>query len=217
MNYSEKILKKINALQNNSGTLSKNAKELINSHYDKLLVSYGQDDTRAVHWENELNQKLRWKVLCEISHLSNSSVLDFGCGYGDLSEFLKEEFEGFSYTGIDINPQSISIAKLRYPTLAFSDSQIQNTRFSADWILASGAFGYAIPNYKEEYSQMIENLFWRATKGLSINLLTLETKRNDHYAVFTLGEIMDIAKNLTSKFNIRSDYLENDVTLHLLH
>lgn len=217
MKYAQTILKKVNASHSIDGKLNNQSLNTINSHYDKLTHQFDRNDTRSVHWETKGNQVLRWNTLCEIANLSNSKVLDFGCGYGDLFEFLEDEFTGIHYTGIDINPQSIEIARKNRPQLIFLAKQIQETDLTADWILASGAFGYAIPNYKELYTQTIENLFWRATKGISINLLHTEDSRSDDYAVFSMTEILKIAQNLTAKFNIRNNYLPNDVTLHLYH
>lgn len=217
MKYSETILKKVNASQSVEGKLPQQSINTINSHYNQLTQQFPRQDTRSVHWDTKGGQVLRWTVLCDIADLSNSKVLDFGCGYGDLFEFLKDEFSNVNYTGLDINVESISIARQYHPQLNFIDKQIQDTEVSADWIIASGAFGYAIPNYKELYAKTIENLFWRAKKGLSINLLTSEEQRDDIFAVFSMTEILEIAQNLTSKFNIRKDYLPNDVSLHLYH
>lgn len=217
MNYSETILKKVKASHATEGKLSIESLKTINIHYDRLTQQFNQDDPRSVHWETKVNQVLRWNILCDIANFSNSNILDFGCGYGDLYDFLSQEFDNVEYTGLDINKQSISIAKQKRPQLKFVDLQIQETDLSADWILASGTFGYAIPNYKKLYTQAIENLFWRSKKGISFNLLQSEEKRFDEYAVFSMTEILSIAQNLTSKFNLRNDYLPNDVTLHLYH
>jgi cyclopropane fatty-acyl-phospholipid synthase-like methyltransferase len=217
MKYSETILKKAKASQSTEGKLPMESLKIINTHYDRLTNQFNREDTRSVHWETKRNQFLRWSILCDIANLSNSNILDFGCGYGDLYDYLNEEFQHVEYIGLDINKQSISIAQQKHPKLNFINTQIQETQLSVDWILASGAFGFALNGYKELYIQTIENLFWRSKKGISFNLLHSEEKRFDEYAVFSMTEILSIAQNLTPKFNLRSDYLPNDVTLHLYH
>jgi 2-polyprenyl-3-methyl-5-hydroxy-6-metoxy-1,4-benzoquinol methylase len=39
------------------------------------------------------------------------SILDFGCGYGALIEYLKSKYISFSYTGYDISEEMINQAK----------------------------------------------------------------------------------------------------------
>ena len=44
---------------------------------------------KSLGWGNEETQKVRFKVLMEISGLQiTDSVLDVGCGYGDLSYYF---------------------------------------------------------------------------------------------------------------------------------
>ena len=119
MKYSSQILKKLNSTQQQSGKLSDQDIEVINDHYDKLLFQFGPNDPRSLHWETRGNQFLRWTELSEISNLATSTLLDIGCGQGDLYPFLCQLFENIEYTGIDINSQSVEIAKERYPNCKF--------------------------------------------------------------------------------------------------
>lgn len=55
-----------------------------------------------------LSQKIRFKTLCEIGIQSTDSVLDVGCGNGDLLPFLESSIgKDVRYTGIDNDDQWI--------------------------------------------------------------------------------------------------------------
>lgn len=47
---------------------------------------------------------------------SHNSVIDVGCGYGALSGLIPHTVR---YCGVDVSPDLIEIAKLRYPTRLF--------------------------------------------------------------------------------------------------
>lgn len=77
-------------------------------------------DTDPNNW-NEIQN-----VSCGIvrRHMCNTwSVIDVGCGFGALSDLVPPESK---YLGIDISPDLIEIAKLRYPDKAFQVVDISN-------------------------------------------------------------------------------------------
>ncbi|NVL90353.1 MAG: hypothetical protein HWN69_05065, partial [Desulfobacterales bacterium] len=58
------------------------------AHYDKLLGIRAKDH-EMVGWGSEESQKCRFGVLCQLDDLSGKSVLDVGCGLGDLYGYLR--------------------------------------------------------------------------------------------------------------------------------
>ena len=56
-------------------------------------------------------QQLRFEALTKNIKTNNSSLLDFGCGFGDLSQFLLEKKLKVDYTGLDCMKEFISVAK----------------------------------------------------------------------------------------------------------
>jgi 2-polyprenyl-3-methyl-5-hydroxy-6-metoxy-1,4-benzoquinol methylase len=55
--------------------------------------------------------------LKKVSRYIKGRVLDFGCGVGDLGQFCKPGL----YLGFDIDQQSLTIARAKYPHLNFTD------------------------------------------------------------------------------------------------
>jgi 2-polyprenyl-3-methyl-5-hydroxy-6-metoxy-1,4-benzoquinol methylase len=58
-------------------------------------------------------------VLESIHNLSFQSVLDVGCGTGELLGLMQKEFQGKKLTGADYSPAVIGENKRKYPTVDF--------------------------------------------------------------------------------------------------
>ncbi len=112
--------------------------------YNKSLKNYG-DDARSVHWRTE-SQLYRFNVLSEIDNLENASILDVGCGKGDLFGFLLAKGFRGSYEGIDINKNLVQLARKKYPNAKFRVVDITKARKIKmyDYILVSGMFNNKI-------------------------------------------------------------------------
>jgi len=52
----------------------------------------------------------------DFSHLLGSKLLDFGCGQGAAVDFFVKN--GFHALGVDVSEHDISVAKIRYPSMA---------------------------------------------------------------------------------------------------
>lgn len=91
-------------------------------YYEDLLAMHGEN-YKALDWNSIDSQKLRYKILKEIflygKKAANLSVVDVGCGFGDLYGYFKAEglLKGhrISYTGYDISSRLIEVAKKKYP------------------------------------------------------------------------------------------------------
>ena len=95
---------------------------------------------RSLGWSNEHTQKIRFKVLMEISGLEiTDSVLDVGCGAGSHSLYLQEK--GFDVTSIDISPNAIKACELRGLKKAKVQDvmALENEKFDTILLLMNGA------------------------------------------------------------------------------
>jgi len=91
------------------------AREYIISVFETKLMLHG-DRPEAVGW-TETGQRSRFEAMLDVGDVSNSSILDFGCGKGDFYGFLREKGIPVTYTGIDINGKLIDVAKSKYPDI----------------------------------------------------------------------------------------------------
>jgi SAM-dependent methyltransferase len=92
-------------------------------------------------WSDKSNQYKRFEVLTKIGVKKNDTILDIGCGGGELVNYLKTKRLKVDYVGIDINPYYLQIARTRYPNNEFLSSNGWDlTTQDYDWAIASGIF-----------------------------------------------------------------------------
>lgn len=188
----------------------------IQAYYKEALADYGDHDARSVHWSDVQGQRTRFMVLSQIADLNGQQVLDVGCGLGDLySFFLKSKIE-VDYTGIDIIPDFISLARERYPQARFELKDMATITETYDYILASGALSFKIADHKKVYFEIIKKMYKHATKGVAFNMLNRIVHVDDEtYAAYDITEVADFCKTFCNNVQIITDYLPQDFTIYL--
>lgn len=133
-------------------------KSLIAS-YQKRLRRYGASP-RALKWRNKGAAHQRYRHLTGELNFEGKSVLDVGCGFGDVIWFIQRRAENFDYTGIDIVPEFIKEARKRYPEYKFvaGDYFAEPLESDFDIVLCSGALNSNVPN---NTGIVEDNMAWR--------------------------------------------------------
>ena len=157
---------------NKSDILSESAE-----YYSSKIAQFGETP-RGVDWNGKESQTIRFEQLCKIIKTQGPfSINDLGCGYGALYDFLDEQYDEFSYFGIDISTAMIEAAKLRYQhkdgvNFIISDQPSQESDFS----IASGIFNVRASRSDDEWYKYIEDtldvLDNSSRLGFSFNCLT---------------------------------------------
>lgn len=151
-------------------------------HYEKNLKCYGVGDERSLGWTKH-KQAIRFEHLLHYWNMENSSLLDVGCGFGDLYQYLRHEGknETIDYFGIDIMPQFIDAAgKLTGEPERFSCQDIlsmENETF--DYVVAAGIFGYKVYDDERDNYVHIDRVMKKALElcreGVSMCFLSDKT------------------------------------------
>ena len=179
--------------------------EAAKNFYTKL-VRVHQDSPLSCSWTHEA-QLFRWKKLVELSEIRENKtglprVLDFGCGVGDFLGFLCDEKIDVQYTGMDIVPEMIDIAKKKYPEASFLCGDIMDMTLDEKWdyTLICGVFNMRMGNDDEsmENMQRILKLLWKSTNRLTFNFIsTYVNYREEAMAYYNPFSVMDwCMKNL---------------------
>jgi len=172
--------------------------------YSDLLSKHG-DSIRSLGWQEE-GDKVRKGVILSGFDFKGKSILDIGCGYGDLNAYLKGI--DYSYTGIDVVPEMINLAKEKY------DREFVNIDFSLfepnkkyDIIIASGIFnvfegGYAL------ISKYMKKALDMCNEGICFNFLSnkVDWELENHFHSDP-ATILDMAYRYSRNIVFRNDYM----------
>ncbi|MEO8535250.1 MAG: class I SAM-dependent methyltransferase [Flavobacterium sp.] len=184
-------------------------------HEDKI-EKYGSGNAQSMAWFSEEDQLKRFDILAQTGDLNQTSILDIGCGNGDLCQYLSKIFSDFSYHGIDIMPAFLDNAieknkDFRNARFYLGDF-MQGTLPIADYVLASGSL-----NYKNSHPDFIFNaiahLYAHCNKGLGFNLLSKTVNPDGILMAYSPETIVDYCKTLSKTVLLKEAYVENDFTI----
>jgi SAM-dependent methyltransferase len=144
----------------------------VSHFFNESLRQYGYDP-RSLGWIPG-TQEARFRVLTAIGDLEGCSVLDVGCGFGDLYEYLCRNGIDVDYTGVDLCPDFIEIARHRHPDATFiaADFEEANVCKRFDWAFESGVFNYKVSGHEAFVGGMIRKMFRSAARGIAIDFLS---------------------------------------------
>jgi len=148
------------------------SKEMIIENYRKLLMTHG--DGPAVTQNSAEGQRFRADKLMKIGNMSGAKILDLGCGVADLLPALQERFGSVKYTGIDIVPDFIENARIKYPDARFlcADVLSDNVDDVFDYVLLNGVFNNIYPEIDDVMRRMLRWAFAHALHGLGFNFIS---------------------------------------------
>lgn len=84
--------------------------------YQKAFKKY-KVHPKSLFWATEKAAEQRYKELMVDLDFEGKTVLDVGCGFGDIIPFISKRAKKFSYTGVDIVPEFIQVAQKNTPNI----------------------------------------------------------------------------------------------------
>lgn len=122
------------------------------------------------------------------------TLLDVGCGRGDLLEYLvRRGLRGIAYTGVDLMPEFIELARHRYPHARFFTAEFLNWRAPAryDYVVASGALSVRLTNNERYLGRLVAKMLRLARRGVAFNFLTTYHRRQlRRWCYYDPGEVL---------------------------
>jgi len=190
---------------------------------------------QALYWSNREIQEIRFQNL--ISILPNSqelknqawTLLDVGCGFADLVDYLATSNYFPTYTGLDLSPDIVLAAKSLHPKCTILDGELAESQFKTsefDYVMLSGALNEVVETeientaqYKGDYAKsVIKEMYRICRKGVAFNLLdgnhACVQSRYDLQS-FMPKEIVAYCESFADEVKLIEGYLENDFTIHL--
>lgn len=187
-------------------------------YYSRLAEEFG-DDLRSIDWGSRESQHRRFQILSEIGNISGKSVLDVGAGLGDFWGWLKER-SNVRYTGIDITPKMVNIARRKFPDVNFQECDIltapENELGHFDYVFASGIFTYRVQNGQQYLENMIQKLFSSCNLAVGFNCLSTWSEKQ-HANEFHASPLstLSMCREITQWVTLRHDYHAGDFTIYM--
>ena len=180
-----------------------------------------EKDHEILGWESEEAQNLRFQVFADAVGLENKSLLDVGCGLGNLLTYLDKRGVCFDYTGVDILERMIRQATRRCTSGTFIRGDVFTENIfrdnSFDAVFASGIFNLNLGNNETFFPDAVKKLYGIAREYLAFNLLhTHSPDRDDRFYYYHPDEVREwLTSQLIGNPDIRiiSEYLPNDFTV----
>lgn len=201
----------------------------------KVAVERFGYQPQALYWSNREIQEIRFKQLMSILPSPKSlkhqawSLLDVGCGFADLSDYLAREGYLPLYTGLDVSSDMVLGAQSMHPKHRILNGEIADFEFKSgqfDYVMLSGALNEVVETEIEGTAKLqgnyakavIKEMYRICQKGVAFNLLD---KRNSwvqsrfDLQSFLPEEIVEFCKTFANDVSLIEGYLENDFTIYL--
>ena len=179
--------------------------------YTAAIKKHGEN-SRGVHWNSTHSQEKRFEVLLSFIKEENFSLVDAGCGFGDLYHFLKtKEIDIESYIGLDLSPSMVKIAQSKTEQTVYEKDICRDELPVADYYFCSGAMN--ILSRFDTYL-FITNCFKASKKGFVFNLLMGEDD-SLVYNHFYPKELENLFDDLGASVSIKKGYLPHDFSVFL--
>lgn len=160
-----------------NGTKHEKLLKQIDKYYTQKIVEHGSTHL-GVDWNSQESQNLRFDQLLKVTRdEKDSSIIDYGCGYGALAPYIRGRDYTGQYLGFDISKAMIKKAREQQSKLPDCTFLTNATLLGvADYTIASGIFNVKqqIPNnkWRTYVVDTIRTLAKHSRKGFAFNMLT---------------------------------------------
>lgn len=123
-------------------------------------------------WQSAAAQQARFEALLRVGDLDGRSVLDAGCGLGDLYGYLGACGMHAHYTGCDLSAPHLELARQSYPGVRFVGGDVlellKSERF--DYVLACGLLHLRVPRWNRWAWTLVRAMYASCLLGVAFTL-----------------------------------------------
>ncbi len=199
--------------------INSKAQRELHNFWQERIKTFG-NSFEVVGWTKESQQK-RFAALSQLGKLDGATLLDVGCGRGDLLSYFLNNNIDIEYTGYDLNPEMIEFCRELHPkyTANFKVSNILEEKVgqSFDYVSCIGVLNQVTtPDSPEFATGFIKQLFAIAGKAVAVSITSLHApyKTPDTF-YFDPAEMLQRVSSITTCMRLDHSYLQNDFTLFL--
>lgn len=189
----------------------------IQRYHQDMIALHGNHGSAAQGWRDDHSQTVRFEALAAIADLNGHSILDAGCGHGDLRSYLQQFYPDIDYTGVDHLPEFLKVAERRYqswPSTRFIAGNFMTMELPVtDYILASGSLNYKSTD-PDFIFKAISTLYSSCRLGLAFNLLSF-IPLNGLIVAYDPEKIKTYCESLSKRVVLKADYDDEDFTVFM--
>lgn len=177
---------------------------------------------KSLQWQSQKAQLLRFYQITNSLDFDHRSILDVGCGFGDILPLLSKSFHDFTFTGVDLVPEFINLASSHYPQHQFfiHDYFADPLPDFYDIIICSGALNSRNLSMSARF-KIIKIMFDNCRYSLAFNMSGAhpQPKNIKSNKVFYAdsAEVCQFVATLTSNYIFLNQYHPKDFTFILYH
>jgi SAM-dependent methyltransferase len=194
----------------------------VKNYFEKSVEAHGASPLGA-DWNSEVSQETRFDQLLKICdpHVP-FTILDYGCGYGALANYLAKKGFQADYHGFDIVEKMVTTARAHHagkPNCTFTSDKSRLP--VCDYVVASGIFNFRADTGFEDWTDYVLSVFHHfnklSRKGFASNFLTKYSDANHMRADLYYADpcyMFDYCKRTFSKnVALLHDYTLYDFTI----
>lgn len=187
-------------------------------HRDRIL-KFGKESSRALGWTTSESQATRFEIISELlGDLTGKSILDAGCGHGDLRGYFNDKYQGLRYAGIEQVDSFLDVAVQKYghysDTAFYFGDFLQADIPVMDYVVACGALSYKNHDLDFIY-KAIAKLFQNCRLGLVFNFLSKIESEEGILVAYQAEVILDYCKTLSTNVVFKTGYCGEDWTVKI--
>ncbi len=191
--------------------------DAVRTYWDERATRHGDDCVKIE--SSKRAQRMRFENFVLAHDLGGRSVLDVGCGTGDLLEHLGRRGVTCSYVGVDLSGEMIAAARAKHGAGTFEAANIlewdpadESRRF--DYVTSFAVHNVRVPGGRELLEKLTRQQFALCRVAAHVSLLTDRFKGFDaHIQPWRAEEVLSLALSITPYVVLRHDYLPNDFSV----
>lgn len=165
---------------------------------------------QGLHWHSQDSQQIRFDQLLSLLPNNVISIVDAGCGFGDLYHYVAQRGDKTieNYIGLDSLDMMVHEASIRTGQTIMQCNILCDPLPEAEYYLCSGALNILT---REGAFLFIERCFDASIQGMIFNFLEGD-KESKTYNYLREESIRDLARRLKADVVFRRNYYQRDCT-----
>lgn len=165
----------------------------VSAYYSRCYREHG-DSPQGVDWKDAASQELRFaRLVSRIDWSETPSIIDVGCGNGELLAYCRRQGREPAYRGLDVCEDMVAACQRRFGPEAAAlggTRQLAAWGWQADYVVASGTF-----NVKQDVAAAVWGRY-------------VELALRDMFEAATVAALFNVTSTLASRRYPRLYYMD---------